>query len=168
MTIQEFLAEQGLTAEEITAVVGNEKQSKAMTAALSKYTEGTEAAARAKASEDEALKLYNKSAADVTAALAQQDEIKNSAARAEAERARVVAYMKGLKDRGYDVPDEYIGVTPTVVAKPEDKFLTRDEWDKKARAIAPDLVTLTSLSNEYQYLTGQPYVAINDDYAEAQ
>jgi len=88
MTIQEFLAEQGLTAEEITAVVGNEKQSKAMTAALSKYTEGTEAAARAKASEDEALKLYNKSAADVTAALAQQDEIKNSAARAEAERAR--------------------------------------------------------------------------------
>lgn len=176
MTIQEFLAEQGLTAEEIAAITGNEKQSKAMTAALEKYTEGltkhtegTAALTRAEQDKKEALDLYNKSAKEVTDALAAQDAIKNSAAKAEAERARVVAYMKGLKDRGYDVPDEYIGVTPTVVeSKPEDKFLTRDEWDKKTRAIAPDLVTLTSLSNEYQYLTGQPYIGINDDFLEAQ
>ena len=30
MTLQEYLAEQGLTADEVAAIVGNEKQSKAM------------------------------------------------------------------------------------------------------------------------------------------
>ena len=42
MDIRTYLAEQGLTAEEIAAVVGNEKTTKAMTAALAKYDEGAD------------------------------------------------------------------------------------------------------------------------------
>ena len=47
MTINEFLSAQGLTAEQIAAIVGNPEQSKAMNAALAKFEEGksiTEAA----------------------------------------------------------------------------------------------------------------------------
>ncbi len=170
-TIQEFLAEQGLTAEEVTALVGNEKQAKAMEAALRKHNEGIEAQLRAEAKEKETQEYWAGKTTELQNGVNRLTAAEKRAAKAEAEAAQRTAYLKSLKAQGYDVPDEVVGeVTPpvtTTTAPDPSKFLTRDDWEQQSRKIAPDLVTLTSLSNEYQYLTGQPYVDINTDFEEA-
>lgn len=171
MDIKEFLTEQGLTAEEITAVVGNEKQAKAMTAALEKFTAGSEALTSAQAAKKEAEDYWTSKTTELQNGVNRLTAAEKRAAKAEAEAAQRTAYLKSLKAQGYDVPDEVVGevtppVTTTTVPDPS-KFLTRDDWEQQSRKIAPDLVTLTSLSNEYQYLTGQPYVDINTDFEEA-
>lgn len=166
MTINEFLAEQGLTAEEITAVVGNEKQAKAMSAALDKFSAGSEALTKAQAEKTETEKYWADKTSELQNGVNRLTAAEKRAAQAEATAAQRTAYLKSLKDQGYTVPDEYVGeVTPDKPAVPQ--YLTRDDWEKASRGIAPDLVTLTSLSNEYQHLVGQPYVEINHDFEEA-
>ena len=92
---------------------------------------------------------------------------KKRAAAAEAEAARVRAYNKSLADQGYDVPKEmYEGTgTPTPEAP---KYMTQADVDRQMRQTAPDLVSLTALSNEYRSLTGEDYTAIEDDFRAAQ
>ena len=94
------------------------------------------------------------------------------AAQAEAKAAQHAAYLKSLKDQGYDVPDEMIAGAAPQNPPPQDpntgKFITREDLDKTARATAPDLVSLTALSNEYYDLFGAPYVAVEEDFKAAQ
>lgn|SRR5574337_423280 len=181
MTIQEFLTEQGLSAEEVTAITGNPAQAKAMTAALERYEQGLTASAAAERQQKETEAYWAGKTTDLATIETKQKELRDRAAAAEARLAARTAWLKDLKDKGYDIPDEVIGASAAAAAPPvgvspngdprdaqNGRFLTRDEWEQRARAIAPDLVTLTSLSNEYQYLTGKPYTDINTDFAEAQ
>lgn len=176
MTIQEFLAEQGLSSEEISAITGNAAQTKAMTAALERFEQGQRAAEAAAAQQKETETYWASKTTDLAKIEETQKALRDKAASAEARLAARQAWLQNLKTQGYDIPDEVLGSTPTTpgVSPTETprndngQYMTRDEWDKRARAIAPDLVTLTSLSNEYQYLTGRPYTDINNDFAEAQ
>ena len=170
--LRAYLAEQGMTAEEIIALLPNEKAVKAMTAALSKSEEGTAALATAQ-TEREAAKAEKAEAeafrADkVTPALAGVDR---KVATANSEAARYRAYLKSLKDQGYDVPDELLAApNPVNPANPNPvnpDYMTREEFRKAAAGTAPDLVTLISLSNEYQDLYGKPYIEADSDFAEA-
>lgn len=172
MDIKVYLAEQGLTPEEITALVGNEKAAKAMTAALSKFEEGTAMATRsaaeletARAEKEEAETFWKEK---VQPALSSVDR---KVASANSEAARYKTYLQSLKDQGYDVPDELLAA-PANPANPNPNpanpdYMTREEFRKAAAGTAPDLVTLISLSNEYQDLYGKPYIEADSDFAEA-
>ena len=172
MDIKVYLAEQGLTPEEITALVGNEKAAKAMTAALSKFEEGTALATRsaaeletARAEKEEAETFWKEK---VQPALSSVDR---KVASANSEAARYKTYLQSLKDQGYDVPDELLAA-PASPANPNPNpanpdYMTREEFRRAAAGTAPDLVTLISLSNEYQYLYGKPYIEADSDFAEA-
>ena len=172
MDIKVYLAEQGLTPEEITALVGNEKAAKAMTAALSKFEEGTAMATRsaaeletARAEKEEAETFWKEK---VQPALSSVDR---KVASANSEAARYKTYLQTLKEQGYDVPDELLAA-PVNPANPNPNpanpdYMTREEFRRAAAGTAPDLVTLISLSNEYQDLYGKPYIEADSDFAEA-
>lgn len=168
MTIEEFLAQQGLSAEEVAAIVGNEKQSKAMSAALSKFDEGAAALARAEAEKSETAKFWEDKTQEIQGSVSRLTAAEKKAAQADAERARYAAYLKSLKDQGYDVPDDLVAAPKGNPDPSTPNYLTREEAMKMARGTAPDLVSLTALSNEYYDLFGSPYVAVEQDFAEAQ
>lgn len=167
MTIEQYLAEQGLSTEEIAAVVGNEKTSKAMSAALTKHAEGTEALTRAQAEKAETATYWEEKTQQLQGSVNRLSAAEKRAATAEAEAARVRAYNKSLADAGYDVPKEmYEGGGAAKDEAPQ--YMTRADFEKAARGTAPDLMALTALSNEYYDLHGSPYLTIEQDYAEAQ
>lgn len=171
MTIQEFLAAQGLTPEEVAAVVGNEKQAKAMTAALAKFDEGSSALTRAEAERQETTAFWEQKTQELEGSVTRLTAAEKKAAQADAERARYAAYLKSLKDQGYDVPDDLVSAPANKDPQrnPDNgQFLTREEAMKMARGTAPDLVSLTALSNEYYDLFGTPYVAVEEDFKAAQ
>lgn len=168
--IRAYLAEQGLTAEEITALVGNEKAAKAMTAALAKYEEGvslsTKAQSDLEAAEAAKTEAENFWEQKVTPALAGVDK---KVASASAEAARYKAYLQSLKDQGYDVPADLLTapVTPNTNST-AGNFLSREDFTKEMQGTGLTLVSLMSLSNEYQDLYGTPYLTAEQDFAEAQ
>jgi hypothetical protein len=177
MDITQFLTQQGLTAEEVAAITGSPAQSKAMSAALERYEQGQAALTTAQNSQKETEAYWASKTTDLAKIEETQKALRDKAASAEARLAARQAWLQNLKTQGYDIPDEVlgagapvnpVGVTPTETPRTDNgQFMTRDEWDKRARTIAPDLVTLTALSNEYQYLNGKPYTDINADFAEA-
>jgi len=159
MTIQEFLAEDGLTAEQIAAIVGDPVQSKLMTRALAKFEEGNTSLADAQREKAEAADFWEKK---VTPALASVDK---RVATSSAEAARYKAYLQSLKDGGYDVPDELLKAAP-VVETP--KYMTQADLDAVGKNTGPSLIAINQVSNEYQDLYGAPYLSGEADFAEAQ
>lgn len=164
MDIKAYLAEQGLSEEEITALVGNDKYAKAMSSALSKGEADLASAAAQKA---ETATFWEQKTQELQGSVNKLTATERRAAAAEAEAARVKAYNKSLADAGYDVPKEmYEGSGPAKTEAP--KYMTQEDFNKASRATAPDLVSLTALSNEYRQLFGNDYVSIEDDYKAAQ
>jgi hypothetical protein len=171
--IRAYLAEQGLTTEEIAAIVGNEKTVKAMSAALAKYDEGLSLASKAttdleaaNAAKVEAEEFWEKK---VTPALSGVDR---KVATANSEAARYKAYLQSLKDQGYDVPADLltapVNPNPNPNPNPTPSGFTREDFNKEMQGTGLTLVTLMSLSNEYQDLYGAPYTAGEQDFVEAQ
>jgi hypothetical protein len=166
MTIQEFLTAQGLSAEEVAAVVGNPAQAKAMSAALERYEEGQAAKAAAAAEKQETQTFWEQKTQQLEGSVARLTAAEKRAAQAEAAAAQRTAYLKSLKEQGYDVPDEMVG-SAAAAAEPAKPF-TREEATQLLRGTAPDLVTLVGLQAEYQDLFGSPYINIDQDFQEAQ
>lgn len=167
MTLQEYLVAEGLSQEEIAAVVGNEKQSKAMTKALGLAEEGRTLKQQAEAEKAETATYWEEQTTKLQGSVGRLTAAEKLAASASAESARTKAYLKSLADQGYDVPKEmYDGVTAHTPEAP--KYITREDMEKGMRATAPDLVSLTALSNEYRSLFGNDYVSIEEDYRAAQ
>ena len=164
MTLQEYLAAEGLTGEEIAAIVGNEKQAKAMTKALGLAEEGRTAKAQADAEKADTAKFWEDKTQELQGSVNRLTAAEKRAATAEAEAARRVAYLKSLKDQGYDVPDEMVAGEHKPAAP---QYVTREDLDKAGRATAPDLVSLTKLSNEYAYYYGEPYLNVDEDFDAA-
>ena len=179
MDIRTYLAEQGLTKEEIDALVGNEKAAKAMTSALAKFEEGTAAAAEAttkleaaNAATTEAEKFWNDK---VTPALAGVDK---KVATATSETARYKAYLQSLKDQGYDVPDELLSASGAPggggagagakESSTSTNYLTREDLNKELSGTGPTLISLMDLSNQYADLYGGPYLTAEADFVESQ
>jgi hypothetical protein len=167
MTLQEYLAAEGLTQEEIAAVVGNEKQSRAMTKALARFDEGSAAMTRAEAEKAETATFWEQKTQELQGSVTRLTNAEKRAATAEAAAAQRTAYLKSLKDQGYDVPDEMVGGASSHTPEAP-KYMTQDDFNKASRATAPDLVSLTALSNEYYSLHGTPYLGIEEDYRAAQ
>ena len=171
--IKTYLAEQGLTPEEIAAVVGNEKTTKAMTAALAKYDEGLSLSAKAQTDletaqreKSETQDFYDKT---ILPGLSGADK---KIATANSEAARYKAYLQSLKDQGYDVPADLLTApanpNPVNPNPTNGNFLSQEEFKKEMLGVGPTLVSLMSLSNEFQDLHGKPYLTADEDFAEAQ
>ena len=174
--IRAFLTEQGLSKEEVDAIVGNDKSAKAMTAALSRYDEGSALSVRA-AKELEDARTERTEAAEfweqkVTPALATVDR---RVAQAESEKARYAAYLQSLKNQGYDVPADLL--TPGGGGNPNPgngggnpgngNYMTREQMAKEFEGTGATLVRLQQVTNEYQDLYGRPYLTAEADYADA-
>lgn len=173
MDIRTYLAEQGLTAEEITALVGNEKAMKAMTAALGKYDEGVTLSAKAQtdleaatAARTDAENFWEQK---VTPALAGVDR---KVATATSEAARYKAYLQSLKDQGYDVPADLltapVNPNPNPNPNPATGGFTRKEFDEEMKGTAAAQIAIASITQRYQHLYGEPYLTMEEDFAEAQ
>jgi hypothetical protein len=173
MTLQEYLAAEGLTSEEIAAVVGNEKQSKAMTKALGLADEGRTLKQQAEAEKLETASYWEQKTKELEGSVTRLTSAEKLAAASSAEAARTKAYLKSLADQGYDVPKEMYEGVGSVTPNPSrddgnGRYITREDMDKSMRSTAPDLVSLTALSNEYYSLYGKPYVEVEQDFQEAQ
>jgi hypothetical protein len=180
--IRAVLAEQGLTAEEITALVGNEKNAKAMSALLAKYDEGVGLSAKAK-SELEAANAAKLEAHDfyentVTPAISKKSgeliDVKTKA-------AKMAARYIELHKEGFEVPADVLadareflglpatgGATVTPSRDPQTGAFTRADFDKEMQGTASAQIALAAITQRYQHLYGEPYLTMEEDYAEAQ
>lgn len=161
-----YLTELGYTAEDIAAMLADEKQAKLITAAAKSYGEGKSASAAAAAEKAETAKFWEEKTQELQGSVNRLTAAERRAATAEAAAAQRTAYLKSLKDQGYDVPDEMVAASPHTPEPP--KPFTREDFERGMRSTAPDLVSLTALSNEYYDLFGSPYVAVEEDFRAAQ
>jgi hypothetical protein len=180
--IRAYLTEHGLTAEEITALVGNEKAAKALTAALSKYDEGVTLSSSAKAdlekahlAEKEAHEFYENT---VTPAI---NKSAAEAMEARAEAAELAARNLELHKGGWEVPAPVLARSRRILGLPDDgsgdnaqkrdndtgKYLSREDFTKEMQGTGETLVTLMAISNQYQDLYGTPYLTAEEDFVEA-
>lgn len=160
-----YLTELGYSAEDITAMLADEKQSKLIAAAAKSYGEGKSLKEQAAAEKAETATYWETKTKEVEGAVGRLTAAEKRAATAEASAAQRTAYLKSLKDQGYDVPDEMIGAAAHTPEAP--KYMTQDDVNKSLRSTAPDLVSLAKLSNEYYHLIGEPYLAVDEDFAAA-
>jgi hypothetical protein len=167
MDPKEYLTELGYSNEDITAMLTDEKQLKLITAAAKSYGEGKTLKSQADAEKAETATFWEQKTQELQGSVNRLTAAEKRAATAEAAAAQRTAYLKSLKDQGYDVPDEMIGAPGTHTPDPP-KYMTQDDFNKASRATAPDLVSLTALSNEYYHLFGEPYVAVEEDFRAAQ
>ena len=129
MTLNEYLAAEGLSTEEIAAIVGNEKQAKAMTKALGLADEGRALKAQSAAEKQETAQFWEQKTKELEGSVQKLTAAERRAAQAEADAARVKAYNKSLADQGYDIPKEMYEGAP---AKPAEPGRSRAEPRKRS------------------------------------
>ena len=160
-----YLAELGYSNEDIVAMLADEKQSKLIAHAAKSYSEGKTLKQQAEAEKAETATFWEQKTQELQGSVNRLTAAERRAAEAEGVAAQRTAYLKSLKDQGYDVPDTMLGTSH--VAEPP-KPITREEMEQGFRKTAPDLVSLTALSNEYYHLYGEPYVQVEEDFRAAQ
>ena len=162
-----YLAELGYSNEDITAMLADEKQSKLIAHAAKSYSEGRTLKQQAEAEKAETATFWEQKTQELQGSVNRLTKAEQRAALAESEAARLRAYNQSLADTGlYEIPKEVLELrTPET---PKREPITREEMEQGFRKTAPDLVSLTALSNEYRHLYGEDYVAIEDDYRAAQ
>lgn len=163
-----YLTELGYSNDDIAAMLADDKQAKLIAATAKTYGEAKTLRQQAEAEKAETASFWEQKTQELQGSVQRLTAAEKRAAQAEAAAAQRTAYLKSLKDQGYDVPDEYIGGASANPNPEPPKYLTREDFEKGVRATAPDLVSLTALSNEYRSLFGNDYVAIEDDFKAAQ
>jgi len=167
MDAKQFLMEQGYSEADATTLAGDEKMSKVITGAISRWTE----ADQLKREAEEATKKQNDFwTGEAVPALTKAE---GRVATAEAERSRLQSYLKSLKDQGYDVPAEYLGgasavSTPATKVDSTPPYVTRDELTGQFMSAADSLTLIQDLNNEYHGLFGTFPTSLNADFKEAQ
>ena len=112
MDIHEILKAEGLSDEDISTLTSNDKYSGVLNRFIEKAEAGETALQTAKQIQDD-LKSWNET--QVVPYVQKADE---RVAQAEARLAGTAAYLKQMKDQGYEVPDAYLEA-PTVPMKNE-------------------------------------------------
>jgi len=171
MTVQEYLASLQYTPEQITSIMASPDTVKALEASAARYEEGTQALTKAQKDAADTQTFWEQKTTELQGTVDRVRTAEAARAKADSEAARYAAYLKSLKDQGYDVPDELVAAAPTHTATPTDpetgKFMSRDDVRKQFDTVAPTLIQLQALSNEYQSLYGQPYLTGEQDWEEA-
>lgn len=152
MNIREILKARNLNDEQIEQLVSNPAYSSILEAFVSEAEQGKTALLKAQEIEQN-LKTWNET--QVVPYVRGADE---KVAKVEAELASTRAYLKTMKDQGYDVPEAMIaasGSTPAP-AKTESTHAAFDPKiiEDRALDIAKTNMALISLSNKYRSLTG--------------
>jgi hypothetical protein len=161
-----YLAELGYSKEDIDAMMSDAKQAKLIAATAKSYGDAQTLKAQSAAEKAETADFWEKKTQELQGSVTRLTAAEKRAAAAEATSAQRTAYLKSLKDQGYDVPDDMVGGVTPIEEKPV--YMTRADFEKAARTTAPDLVSLTALSNEYRSLFGEDYLSIEDDFRAAQ
>lgn len=174
MDAKEFLIAQGYSEADATTIAADEKMTKAITGAISRWTEADTVRAEAdrlrKEAEESTRRQNEFWTGEAVPALTKAE---SRVASAEAERSRLQSYLQSLKTQGYDVPQEYLGAaaagTPVPVkADNTPPYVTRDELSGQFVSAADSLTLIQDLNNEYHGLFGSFPTSLNADFKEAQ
>lgn len=156
MDVKAYLLELGYSEEDAATYANDPKLAKVVTASATRYEEGNSAKTAAEAAAAEAAKK-SKDLADWWTGTAQPAILAadSGGARAKAEAAQYKAYLKDLKEKGYDVPEDWLKegtVAPSVVAPPS----PANNFDPRKAAIdmARQTALVADLDNEYRELFG--------------
>lgn len=172
MTVQEYLASLKYTPEQITSIMASPDTVKALEASAARYDEGTQALSKAQKESADTQTFWEQKTTELQGTVDRVKTAEAARAKADSEAARYAAYLKSLKDQGYDVPDELVAAAPAnpnpANPNPDDsRYASRDDMKKGFDTVAPTLIQLQALSNEYQSLYGQPYLTGEADWEEA-
>lgn len=178
MDAKQFLLEQGYSEADATTIAADEKMSRAITGAISRWTEADTArseADRLRKEADESTRRQNEFwTGEAVPALTKAE---SRVATAEAERSRLQSYLQSLKNQGYDVPAEYLsaaagggsgGAPPPPKTDTTPPYVTRDELTGQFVSAADSLTLIQDLNNEYHSLFGAFPTSLNADFKEAQ
>jgi hypothetical protein len=157
MTIQEILQAEGLSADEITTLTSNPKYTSVLDKYRQKSEQGETALLNAKQIEEN-LNKFNRETV-----IPYGIEADKKVAKANAELAKTQAYLKSLKESGYDIPDDYMNVAPTPVATPV--AAPSGDYSKEILTAAEANMSLISLSNRYRGLTGDE-LDVDNEYQD--
>jgi hypothetical protein len=158
MTIQEMLQADGLSTEEIATLTGNPKYVATLEKMRQKAEGGETALLNAKQIEEN-LKKFNQETV-IPYGLKKDQE----AAKATAELAKTQAYLKSLKDSGYDIPDDYLSAAPPATVTATTTTAAHD-YSGDILGAAQVNMELISLSNKYRKLTGDELDPV-DEYSD--
>jgi len=156
VTVQEYLAQLGYSPEDAATLAADEKVSKPIAQALSRYDEGQQALTQAQQQKQELDKWWKETA---------QPAILNAdggSAAAKAEAARLKAYMQTFVDQGYPVSEEIKsalkGEQPVTTTTSQTTQQSSFDPDKYQRNIANDtafnMARVYDLGEEYKELFG--------------
>jgi len=167
MTVQEYLIELGYSADDANQLAADEKVSKPIAAALTRYDEGTQARTQAQTQKAELDKWWKETA---------QPAILNAdggSAAAKAEAAMLKTYMQTFLDQGYPVSEEIKSalkgepsVTPTPTPKSND-FDPAKFQQTFSQDTADAMTRIYDLAEEYRELYGERLPNANSLLAEA-
>jgi hypothetical protein len=155
MDVKAYLLELGYSQEDATTLAADDKMSKAITTAASRYEEGKNALSQAEqarsAAETQQRELQEWWSKTAQPAILAAD---GGTAAARAEAARYQAYIKSLKESGYDIPAEMLSTTtvptPAPAPNPTNNFDPRQAAIEMARQTA----LMNDLGEEYRELYG--------------
>src|SRR6266568_6766377 len=125
-----YLTELGYSAEDINAMLSDEKQARLITATAKTHSEAKSERAAAAAEKAETATFWEQKTQELQGSVNKLSAAEKRAAAAEAEAARVRAYNKSLADQGYDVPKEMYEGTGTSVVEPP-KYMTQADIDQR-------------------------------------
>ncbi len=155
MDVKAYLLELGYSEEDAATYANDPKLAKVVTASATRYEEGNSAKTAAEAAAAEAARK-SKELADWWTSTAQPAILAadSGTASARAEAARYQAYIKSLKDSGYDIPADMLAATVTPVVTPA--VIPTNNFDPRAAAIdmARQTALVSDLDNEYRELFG--------------
>lgn len=148
MTTIEMLQAEGLSAEEIGVLTGNPKYTATLEKMRAKAENGETALLNAKKLEED-IKKFNTETV-IPYGLKKDQET----AAATGELAKTKAYLKSLKDSGYDIPDDYLAApTPTAPVAPTAPTSGLDP-DKMVTELRRASMSLISISERARDLLG--------------
>lgn len=170
-----YLTELGYTAEDISAMLADEKQAKLITHAAKSYSEGRTLKTQAEAEKAETATFWEQKTRELQGSVNRLTAAEKRASDVTGRAAKVATRQIELANMGYEVPEDVLsdarallGMEPGKNIPDTPKYMTQAEVDQRLRATAPDLVSLTALSNEYRSLYGEDYISIEDDFRAAQ
>jgi len=152
MDIKAILKARNLSDENIESLMTNPAFSGVLEGFINEAEQGKTALMNAQEIENK-LKTWNDT--EVIPYVRKADQ---RVAEAEARIAQQAAYLKTLKDQGYEVPDSYLATPPPSADKvvpPTSSNIDSTYIDQRAMDIARTNMALVSMSNKYRQLTGQ-------------
>lgn len=148
MDVQAYYRNLGLSEEDIATLTANPKVNEALSSLAQKAEDGITAFQKAQEIQTN-MDEWNKNTV-----VPQFNKLSQQVAKAEAEVAQRNAYLKALKDQGYEIPDTYLGAVETPSVAPATAAPSSRDYSEDIHQAARANMELISLSERARDLLG--------------